>query len=88
VADVNDRAYLALQGIFFVQKSSVYELLPTEIFAWPGQILNQLQFKTIYLPASKTAPIQPLDIISSSNQVFYTIWTRLLHIQKSKNILF
>ncbi len=68
----------------------VYEVWPTEIFAWPGHILilSWLQFKTMYLYASKTSPIQPFDMISSSKQVFYSFWTRLLHIQKSKNILF
>ena len=38
--------------------------------AWPGQILGQLQFKTMYLYTSKTAPIWPFDMISSSRQVF------------------
>ncbi len=50
--------------------------------------LGWLQFKTMYLYASKTAPIRPFDMISSSKQVFCTLWTRLLHNQKSKNILF
>ncbi len=73
----------------FVQKfQHVYELLPMEIFARPGQIIGQLQFKKMYLYASKTAPIGPFCMIPSSKQVFYSIWTRPLHIQKSKNILF
>jgi hypothetical protein len=58
------------------------------MFARPAQILGQLQFKTMYLHASKTAFIQLFDMISSSKQVLNTLWTRLLHIQKSKNILF
>ncbi len=33
-------------------------------------------------------PLWPFDMISSSKQVFYTLWTRLLYIQKSRNILF
>ncbi len=34
----------------YVQKfQHVYELWPTENFAWPGQILGRLQFKTMYL---------------------------------------
>ncbi len=73
----------------FVQKfQCVYEIWPAEIFARPVQILGWFQFETIYLYASKTAPIQPFDMISSSKQVFYTLWTRLLHIQKSKTVLF
>jgi hypothetical protein len=73
-----------------VQKNPacMYELWPTENFAWPGQILGQLQFKTMYLYASKSAPMQPFDKLSSSKQGFHTLWTRLLHIQKSKHILF
>jgi hypothetical protein len=66
----------------------MYELLPTDFFAQPGQILGCLQFKTMYLYPCITAPIWPFDVISASKQVFYTLWTRLLHIQKSKNILF
>jgi hypothetical protein len=73
----------------FVEKfQHVYELWPTDFFARPGQILGRLQCKTMYLYTSKTAPIQPFDMISSSRQVFYAFWSRLLHIQKSKNILF
>jgi hypothetical protein len=77
-------------GIFlFVPKfQHVYELWPAWISARPGQILGRLQFKTMYLYASKVAPIQPFDMISSSIQGFHILWTRLLHIQKSKNILF
>ncbi len=56
--------------------------------AWPGQILGRLQFKTMYHYASKIAPMQPFDMISSSKQVFHNLWTRLLHFQKTKNILF
>jgi hypothetical protein len=68
----------------FVQKfQHAYELWPMEIFAQPGQILGRLQFKTMYLYASKTAPVWPFDMISPSKQVFITLWTRLLHIQKS-----
>ncbi len=59
-----------------------------ENFARPGQILGWLQFKTMYLYASKTAPIWLFEMLSSTKQAFYTLWTRLLHIQKSKNILF
>jgi hypothetical protein len=59
-----------------------------EIIALPGQILGRLQLKTMYLYASKIAPMRPFDMISSSKQVCYALWTRLLHIQKSKNILF
>ena len=78
--------YMAI--FLFVQKiQHVYELWPTKIFAQPGQILGQLQFKTMYLYASKTAPIRPFDMISWSKQVFYALWTRLLHIQKSQHIL-
>jgi hypothetical protein len=74
--------------LFFFQKMpACHELWPTEIFAGPGQILGRLQFKTMYLYVSKTALIRLFDMISSSKQVFYTFWTRLLHIQKSKNIL-
>jgi hypothetical protein len=74
-------------NLLFVQEfQHVYELWPMEIFAGPGQILGQLQFKTMYLYATKTAPIQPFGINSSIKQVFHIIWTRLLHIQKSKNI--
>jgi hypothetical protein len=55
----------------FVRKfQHVHELWPTEVFARPGQILGQLQFKTMYLYASKTTPIRPFDMISSSKQVF------------------
>ncbi len=67
----------------FVQKfQHVYELWPTKVFARPGQILGCLQFKSMYRYASKTAPIQPFDMISSIKQVFYNLWTRLLCIQK------
>ncbi len=68
----------------FVQKfQHVYELGPTENFAQPGQILGQLQCITMYLYTTKTAAIiRPFYMISSSKQVFYSIWTRLLHIQK------
>jgi hypothetical protein len=73
----------------FVQKfQHVYELWPTDMFAWPSQILGQLQFKTMYLYASKTAPMWPFDMIISNKIVFYTLWTRLLHIQKSKIFYF
>ncbi len=73
--------------VLFIQKfQHVYELWPMEIFAGPGQILGRLQFKTMYLYATKTAPTWPFAIISSSKQVFYSVWTRLLHIQKSKII--
>ena len=75
---------LYYMGFFlFVQKfQHIYKLWPTESFAEPSQILGQLQFKTVYLYTSKTDPIWLFDIISSSKQVFYSIWTRLLHIQK------
>jgi hypothetical protein len=53
-------------------------------FAGPGQILGQLQFKTMYLYATKTAHIWLFDMISSTKQVFCSIWTRLLHVQKKK----
>ncbi len=77
-------------GFFlFVQKfQHVYELWPTKSFAGTGQILGRLQFQTIYLYTIQTAPIWPFDMISSFKQVLYSIWTRLLHIQKSKNIWF
>jgi hypothetical protein len=39
---------------------------------------------TIYLYASETAPIRPFDMLSSRKEVFYSTWTRPLHIQKSK----
>jgi hypothetical protein len=51
--------------ILFVQKiQHLYELWPKEIFAQPSHILGRLQFKTMYLYASKTAPIRPFDMIS------------------------
>jgi hypothetical protein len=74
--------------MFVCPKIPAYELWLTENFARPCQILGQLQFKTMCHYASKTAPIQLFDMISSGKQVFYTLWTRLLHIQKSKNDLF
>jgi hypothetical protein len=57
----------------FVQKfQHVYELWPMEIFVRPGQIIGRLEFKTMYLYASKTAPIRLFDMISSSKQVCFT----------------
>ncbi len=48
----------------FVQKiQRSYELWPPKIFARPSQILGRLQFKTMYLYASKTTPIGPFDMI-------------------------
>jgi hypothetical protein len=73
--------------LFVQQIQHLYKLWPMEILARPGQILGWLQFKTMYLYASKTAPIRPFGMISSSKQVFYALWTRLLHIQKSQHIL-
>ncbi len=80
--------YMIEHTLYYIRKfcsvqkfQHVYELWPTENFARPGQILGRLQFKTMYLYASKTAPIWPFDMISSSKQVFYSIWTRLLHIK-------
>jgi hypothetical protein len=60
--------------ILFVQKfQHVYELGPTEKFAWPGQILGRLQSITMYLYATKTAPIirsaKQDDIYGASNIV-------------------
>ncbi len=65
-----------------------WQIIGIEIFAQPGQILSQLQYKTMYFtPLKKT--IRPFYmIISSSKQVFYTLWTRLLQIQKSKKIFY
>ncbi len=84
-----EHALYNMRIFLFVQNfQHVYKLWPMKIFARPGQILGRLQLKTMYLNACKTAHIQPFDMISSSKQVFYTLWTGLLHIQKSKNILF
>ncbi len=87
---VYDRAYLVLNGIitFFQKFQHVYELWPAEIFAGPGQILGRLQFKTMNLYASKNSSYGLFDMISSSKQVLYTLWTRLLQIQKSKIFYF
>ncbi len=70
--------------IFFPQKTSMSWVIAHRIFAGPGQILGWLQLKTIYFDPSKTAPTRPFNKISLSKQVFHTLWTRLLHIQKSK----
>jgi hypothetical protein len=74
--------------VFAHKFQCVYELWPTIFFARPSQILSRFQFKKMFFYASKTAPIWPFDIISSIKQVFDTLWTRLLHIQKSKIFYF
>ncbi len=80
-----EHALYYIGNFLFVQKfQNVYELWPTEISTGPSQILGRLQFKTMYLYVTKTAPLWPFDMISSTEQVLYSIWTRLLHIQKSK----
>jgi hypothetical protein len=44
--------------LFFSKKiQHVYDLWPAGIFAGPGQILGRLQFKTMYLYTTKTAPM-------------------------------
>jgi hypothetical protein len=65
---INDRAYLVVHGkILTVQKfQHVNELWLTEKFAEPSQIIGQLQFKTMYLYATKTTHIWPFDMILSS----------------------
>ncbi len=86
---VFDRAYLVLHGkIFFPKNPACHRLSSMENFAGPSQILSWLQFKTMYLYGSKTAPIRLFDKISSSKHVFHTLWTRLLHIKKSKHVIF
>ncbi len=80
-----EHTLLYMGKFFLVQKfHHVYELWPMEICAWPGQILGRLQFKTMYLYTSKTAPINLFDMISSSKQVFYTFLTGLPAYSKVK----
>jgi hypothetical protein len=80
-----EHALYYMGNFLFVQKfQHVYELWLMENFGRPGQILSRLKIKTMYLYASKSAPIRPFDMLFSSEQLFYTLWIRLLHIQKSK----
>jgi hypothetical protein len=44
--------------LFFSKKiQHVYKLWPAKNIAGPSQILGQLQFKTMYLYSTKTAPM-------------------------------